>query len=131
MLEKIPWWVWAGGLAGVAYLIYKFGSKLPNPNTAISAVAQGIANIWLSLPVVGLGSAQSILGNAKLPDGTLVPLNSLVGSIRQDTNTPPNVYAGINGNIYQLAPSDAQGNYPATLLAPLPPLIQGATAGGW
>ena len=121
MGNKIPWWVWAAGLAGVGYVLYRFATQIPKAaSAATGAVAQGIANVWLSLPVVGLGSAQTILGNAKLPDGSLVPLNSLVGSIRQDTNNPPNVYANVGGNIYQLSPSDAQGNYPAALIGAAP-----------
>lgn len=118
-MGKLPWWVWAAGLAGAAYVVYKFATKIPAAaSAATNAVSQGIANVWLSLPLVGLGSSQSILGNAKLPDGTLVPLNSLVGGIRQDSNN--NVYANVNGNIYQLSPSDAQGNYPAALMGPAP-----------
>jgi hypothetical protein len=121
MSGKIPWWVWALGLGGVAYVVYRFATNIPAAaSAATSAVAQGIANAWLSLPLVGLGPAQSILGNAKLPDGTLVALNTLVGSIRQTNDTPPNVLANIDGNIYQLSPSDAQGNYPAALIGPAP-----------
>jgi hypothetical protein len=121
MGSKIPWWVWAVGVAGVGYVLYKLSTKVSTAVTAATgAVSQGIANVWLSLPVVGLGPSQTILGNAKLPDGTLVPLNSLVGSIRQDQNNPPNTYANVNGNIYQLSPSDAQGNYPAALVGPAP-----------
>lgn len=111
---KIPWWVVALGLAGV-YVYLQF-RKSPLP----SSVAQGIANIWLSLPFVGLPPAMQVLGNVALPDGTLVPLNSLKsGQIRTD-NTTGNVYANVGGNIYQLSPSDTQGNYPATLVGPAP-----------
>jgi hypothetical protein len=112
---KLPWWVWGIGLAGVGYVLYKFWHPV---STATSNLAQGIANIWLSLPLVGLGPQQTILGNARLPDGTLVPLNNLIGRLRQDSAR--NVYANISGTIYQLSPSDAQGNYPAALLGPAP-----------
>jgi hypothetical protein len=116
---KLPWWVWGIGIAGVGYLLYRFASKIPQAaSAATNAVSQGIANIWLSLPVVGLGSGQTILGNARLPDGTLVPLNNLIGRLRQDDTG--NTYANISGTIYQLSPSDAQGNYPAALLGPAP-----------
>lgn len=117
---KIPWWVWALGLGGVAYVIYKASTAVSSTvNSATSALAQGIANIWLSLPVIGMGPGVTVLGNARLPDGTLVPMESLVGKLRQSADESA-VFAPINGIIYQLAPSDAQGNYPATPLAPVP-----------
>lgn len=131
MFQKIPWWLWAAGLAGVGYVVYKLANKVPAAaSAAANALSQGIADVWLSLPVVGLGAAQQILGNAKLPDGTLVPLNNLIGNIRQDKSDPPNVYADISGSIYQLSPSDAQGNYPATFVSTAP-ILAGATPGGW
>lgn len=120
-MNKIPWWVWGLGVAGVGYILYRLANKVPQAvGAATSALAQGIANVWLSLPVVGFGPAITVLGNIKLPDGTLVPLNNLVGQIRQDNNTPPNTYANVSGTIYQLSPSDTQGNYPAALLGPAP-----------
>lgn len=122
-MNKVPWWVWGIGVAGVGYVLYRLVNKVPQAlNTATSAVAQGIANIWLSLPPAfgGMDSAITVAGNVKLPDGTLVPVNNLIRQIRQDYNTPPNVYANVNGTIYQLSPSDPQGNYPAALLGPAP-----------
>lgn len=132
-MNRLPWWVWAGGFAAVAYLLYKLANKVPQAvNAATGAVAQGIANIWLSLPYFGLSTGQTILGNLKLPDGTLVPLQSLVGggNLRQDPSNT-NVYANVNGAFYQLSPSDASGNYPATLIQQATTPIGGATAGGW
>lgn len=117
---KVPWWVWVLGLGGVGYLLYK---SLPPvaaaASAATNAVSTGIANIWLSLPYFGLGSNIQVLGSVILPDGTVVPLNTLAqGKIRQDQNS--NVYANVNGNIYQLSPSNSDGNYPATLVGAAP-----------
>lgn len=132
-MNRLPWWVWAGGLAAVAYLLYKVAKASQTVTAATGTVAQGIANVWLSLPYFGLGDGQTILGNLKLPDGTLIPLQSLVGggNLRQDPPPGTNTYANVNGAFYQLSPSDASGNYPATLIQPAPTPIGGATAGAW
>jgi hypothetical protein len=113
----IPWWVWAIGVGGVGYVVYKFWTGVPK-SAPVQAISSAIADIWLSLPLVGLPPAMQVLGNVKLPDGTLVPLNSLSsGQIRQSGS---NVLANVAGTIYQLSPSDAQGNYPAAVLGPAP-----------
>ncbi len=119
-MPKIPWWVWALGLGAIGYVLYKTVSKVPAVVTsATGAVAQGIADMWLSLPLVGLPANMTVLGSAQLPNGALVPLNSLQsGQIRNDPNS--NVLANINGMIYQLSPSNTQGNYPAVLIGPAP-----------
>lgn len=119
-MPKIPWWVWALGLGAVGYLLYKTVVKVPAAvNADTGAVSQGIADIWLSLPLVGLPANMQVLGSVQLPNGSLVPLSSLQsGQIRNDPNE--NVLADINGTIYQLSPSNAQGNYPATLIGPAP-----------
>jgi hypothetical protein len=117
--SRLPWWVWALGVGGVGYLLYKaWGGLSAAGSAATNAVSSAIANAWLSLPLVGLPPAMQVLGNVKLPDGTLVPLNSLSsGQIRQNSN---DVYANVSGTIYQLSPSDAQGNYPAAAIGPAP-----------
>lgn len=113
-----PWWVWALGVGGVGYLIYKMFYAPPTPGGLVDSVSSALANAWLSLPLVGLPPAMQVLGNVKLPDGSLVSLNSLSGGqIRQSGST---VLANVAGTIYSLAPSDAQGNYPATALGPAP-----------
>jgi hypothetical protein len=119
MSSRAPWWVWAIGIGGVGYVLYKlWGGFAQTANTATNAVSSAIANIWLSLPLVGLPANMQVLGNVKLPDGTLVPLNSLSsGQIRQQGST---VLANVSGTIYQLAPSDSQGNYPATSVGAAP-----------
>jgi len=120
MNARVPWWVWALGVTGIAYLVYK---TLTPVKSAVSSLASTIANIWLSLPIVGLPPAMKVLGNVSMPDGSLVPLSSLQsGQIRNwtDSSGNVNVLASVAGNIYQLAPSDANGNYPATLIGSAP-----------
>jgi len=118
MSSRAPWWIWAIGVGGVGYLIYKIFYAPPKPGGPVDVVSSAIANIWLSLPLIGLPPAMEVLGNVKLPDGTLVPLNTLSsGQIRQNGS---NVLANVAGMIYQLSPSDTQGNYPAALLGPAP-----------
>lgn len=124
MFDRLPWWVWALGVGGVGYLLYKQLSKVPAAvNAATGSVAQGIADLWLSLPFVSLPPSMTVLGNALLPDGSQVPLSSLQsGQIRSNTDSNGNlsVYANVRGTIYQLNPSNAQGNFPATLVGAAP-----------
>lgn len=119
-MSKIPWWAWAIGVGAVGYILYKTVSGVKKTaGSAVNAVSTAIADTWLSLPWVGLPPNMTVLGEVVLPDGTLVPMSQLQnGKIREDPND--NVLANINGNIYQLSPSDANGNYPATLLGPAP-----------
>lgn len=123
-MPKVPWWVWALGIGGVGYLLYKSFSGVASAASAGAAAAtnaasSGIASIWLSLPYLGLPAEMTVSGSVQLPDGSLVPLSSLQsGKIRQDASN--NVYANVSGTIYQLSPSNGQGNYPATLIGPAP-----------
>ena len=119
-MPKIPWWVWALGLGTIGYLLYKSMSGVATAANAVTgSVSQGIANVWLSLPLVGLPPNMTVLGSILLPNGNTVPLSSLQsGQIRNDANG--NVLANVSGQIYQLSPSNPQGNYPATLIGPAP-----------
>lgn len=123
-MPKVPWWVWALGIGGVGYILYKSFAGVASTvaagaAAATNAVSTGIADVWLSLPLVGLPAQMTVLGNVQLPSGTQVPLSSLQsGQIRTDANN--NVYANVSGMIYQLSPSNAQGNYPAILIGPAP-----------
>lgn len=113
-----PWWVWAIGVGGVGYLIYKIFYAPPKPGGPVDLVSSAIANLWLSLPLVGLPPSMQVLGSVQLPDGSLVALNTLSsGQIRQSGTS---VLANVAGMIYQLSPSNAQGNFPATLIGPAP-----------
>lgn len=119
-MPKIPWWVWAIAAGGVGYILYKSLSAVSTATgTVTNAVSSAIASAWESLPLVGLGPGITVLGNVVLPSGSLVPLSSLQsGQIRSDANN--NVYANVSGTIYQLSPSNAAGNFPATLIGPAP-----------
>ncbi len=118
MSSRAPWWIWAIGVGGVGYVIYKIFYAPPKPGGLTDTISSALANAWLSLPLVGLPPAMQVLGNVKLPDGTLVPLNSLSnGQIRQSGT---NVLANVSGTIYVLSPSDAQGNYPGAIVGPAP-----------
>jgi hypothetical protein len=119
-MPKLPWWVWALGIGGLGYILYKSVSGVAaTAASATSAVSSAIAQAWLSLPLFGLPAQMTVLGSVQLPNGALVPLSSLQsGQIRTDVSN--NVYANVSGTIYQLSPSNAQGNYPATLIGPAP-----------
>lgn len=119
MSSRVPWWVWALGVSGAGYLLYKmWGGLSAAGSAATNAASSAIANAWLSLPLVGLPPSMQVLGSVQLPDGTLVALNTLSnGQIRQ---SGANVLANVAGMIYQLSPSNAQGNYPAIALGPAP-----------
>lgn len=118
---KAPWWVWGLGLGIAGYALYALYKKIPKVPTPGQIASQVID--WLALPFINLPPAMQVLGNVALPNGSLIPLNTLQsGQIRQDnTQTPPAVYANVSGNIYQLAPSDANGNFPATYIQAAPP----------
>jgi hypothetical protein len=118
---KAPGWVWLLGIGAAGFGLYWLFKKLPKPPTP-SQIAQDIASIWLKLPWVGLPPDMVVLGNVKLPDGTLYPLKQLQsGQIREDkSQTPPAVLANVNGSIYQLSPSDSEGNYPGALVGAAP-----------
>jgi hypothetical protein len=124
-MPKIPWWVWALGLGGVGYLLYKSFSGAAaavgaGATVATNAVSSGVADLWLSLPLVGLPPQVTVLGSIQLPNGGLVPLSSLQPSQIRNGPDGTSVLANVSGNIYQLSPSNTQGNYPATLIGPAP-----------
>ena len=118
---KTPWWVWPVGIGIAGYALYVLFQKIPKLPTP-GQIASKLID-WLALPFINLPPAMQVLGNVVLPTGTMVPLNTLEnGQIRQDLNqSPPAVYANVSGSIYQLAPSDANGNYPAVYVQPAPP----------
>ena len=74
---------------------------------------------WYAMPQSMNTTQRLYFGSALLPSGSLVPLSTLQsGQIRQDANS--NVLANVSGSIYQLSPSNAQGNYPATFIGAAP-----------
>ena len=92
---------------GAAYLLYGlFTKQLPK---LTAPIAGGIADLWVSLTSA---PAMSVQGNVVLPSGQQIPLSSLAVK----TDTAGNVYVNINGAVYQLSPSDSEGNWPATFV---------------
>lgn len=92
--------------AGIAYLLYQ---TLGKGITALgTATGSAIANfyLWATLP-----PNMIVNGNVVMPDGSLVALAAT--DVRQNGNT---VVAEYLGHYYQLSPSDANGNWPATLI---------------
>ena len=92
----------------VAYAIYKI---LPFLQKGKDETSDTIAKWWLAL--FPNPPAMQVLGNVVFPDGTFVALANL-----QPPKSDPNgnVFVTYNGHYYQLSPSDANGNWPATLV---------------
>jgi hypothetical protein len=89
-----------------AYLLYRFyntASQVAAP--AANAIASFYT--WATLP-----ASMVVQGNMVFADGSTVPLAQV--DVRQNPNGSVN--AAYAGHIYQLAPSDANGNWPATLV---------------
>jgi hypothetical protein len=89
----------------VGYAAYKFLYSPKGPTqTAANIIADFIT--WATLP-----PAMTLNGNLVFADGSTVAL--------QDVDVRSNggmVVANYAGHYYQLAPSDASGNWPATLI---------------
>jgi hypothetical protein len=95
---------------GLYFLLTKGTAALASAvGTATQPLSSGIANFWVSLTQ---SPSMSTPGNALLPNGTKVPISSLpIG-----TDAYGNVFTNVGGGVYQLSPSDANGDYPATLV---------------
>jgi hypothetical protein len=100
-----------GLLGAIAYFVYSYFSSPNNPLTGTNSVASGAANLWLTL--FPLPPTMSVQGNLVLAAGSLVPISQ----VQIKTDSVDNVYALWSGHVYQLQPSDANGNWPATLVA--------------
>lgn len=90
----------------VGYLLWKV---VPALNKTTSTVADWIAQFyeWATFP-----PSMIPLGNIVLPTGQLVPLTDV--DVRQMPNGgTAALYAGV---VYQLSPSDNNGNWPASPL---------------
>jgi hypothetical protein len=92
-------------LGAGAYLLYRFYSTAQQVAAPLtSAIANFYA--WAALP-----PNMVVQGNLVFADGSTVPLASV--DVRQQGNV---VIANYAGHFYQLSPSDASGNWPATLV---------------
>jgi hypothetical protein len=101
-------------LAAGVFVVWQLWKGLSGLGQAAGAAAQstasGIASLWVSLtsgPSMG-----GVLGNVVFPDGRMSPLAGY--AVRTDAQG--NVYINTGGTVYQLQPSDAQGNWPAVLV---------------
>jgi hypothetical protein len=98
------------GLIGVAIWYVLKKGVLPGVRAVSDAVSWTIADFytWAVLERQNM----NLLGNIQLPDGTLIPLQTV--DVRQDPDGA--TIALYNGSLYQLYPSDANGNWPAVPL---------------
>lgn len=100
------------GAMGVAgYLLYKLFSK---GSDAVDKVSSAIADAWLRFRP--LPPAVQLLGNIKFPGNIMVPLQQLskAGAIKQGDDG--SVLVKYADHIWSIAPSNAYGNWPATLV---------------
>jgi hypothetical protein len=101
-----------GGVAAAIYIVYQIVSKLPSAAKSATAplanaIGSGIAKIVVGAPMAG------VLGDVVLPDGTDIgPLASF--GVGRDSDG--NVYIQSGGATYSIGQSDANGNWPATLV---------------
>lgn len=111
------------GLVGAAaYALYmllqqvgKIGSGVAGTvGQATNAATSAIANAWVSMTSTSMGG---VPGNVLFPDGNVVAL----AMTPVKTDAAGNVYVMEGGAMYQLGPSDTNGNWPATLMLNPPP----------
>jgi hypothetical protein len=103
--DAIPWILL--GVAG--YVLYQIANKLKTgTDKVVNWTANQIAQLWISR----LPPPIELLGNVKFPGNILVPLNQIKNDVRQDDEG--HVFVKYSGLFWQLSPSDANGNWPAT-----------------
>lgn len=94
---------------GIVYLLYQtLGKGIQKVGAAVGSGAGFVIADFYTWAVLE-GQNMNLQGNIVLPDGTLTPLQSA------DIRNAPNgtVAALVNGQVYQLLASDANGNWPA------------------
>jgi hypothetical protein len=111
---KVSDWVGLAILAGGGYVLYKLLSKVPQVTAPIS---DAIASAWVAATNAVNGSfTMQLLGSVVFPDGTSVPIAQLPGgAMRSDASG--NLQVLYNGHIWQLQPHNANGDFPASLVA--------------
>jgi hypothetical protein len=112
-----------GGLVLVGYVLYKvFGAVqataaaagvagkavIKGAQVVTAPVAAALATAWSAMTS---NPNISLLGNVLWPDGTSTPIASL--TVKSDTLGNVYVASPQNGLLFQLQPSDANGNWPA------------------
>jgi hypothetical protein len=109
-------WITIALVGAAAYALYlmlqqvgKIGSGVASAvGAATNATTSSIANAWVSMTTTNMGG---VLGNILFPDGNVIalaatPIKTLNGG----------VYVMEGGALYQLGQSDANGNWPASLV---------------
>lgn len=105
--ELAPWLLLAIG----GYVLYRVTSKAADTGKkAVDWTSSQIANLWLTM--FPLPPSMELLGNIIFPGNIKVPLQQLAGQVRQDRDG--NTFVNYAGMYWQLSPSDANGNWPAT-----------------
>ena len=98
-------------VGGLGFFLYRMLSQLPKiASDATDSASTAIANLWVTLTQQ---PPMTVLGSVVFPDSNTVAISSL--PIRSDG--AGNVYTQYNGHVYQLQPSNAQGNWPAIQVA--------------
>lgn len=101
-----------GLLGALAYLVYKgFNAASNAAHQATDAVAQKIVD-WFGLNPAPSTLYQDLLGNIVFPGNIIVPLSQFNGQVKTDASG--NVFVKYAGFVWQLAPSNEYGNWPAT-----------------
>lgn len=93
---------------GLYFLLTRGTAAVASATQPLSA---GIANFWTSLTQ---GASMTTPGNAVLPSGQQVPIANLPIA----TDAYGNVFTNYGGSVFQLSPSNSDGNYPATVVSP-------------
>jgi len=111
-----------GVAAGGIYLAYQLVSFLKDTGKQVADTAENVGKAiiapvadvlswwWMLDDPPGVGSG--LLGNVVFPNGAQSPLSSY--KIKQDKSG--SVYINAGSDVYQLQPSDANGNWPAVLV---------------
>ena len=120
-------------VSGVKATAAGVGAAYKGAQALAAPVANALAQAWLSMSP-SYNSSMAVSGNVLWPDGTTTPVSQL--SIKQDTLG--NVYVSDGqGVLFQLQPSNAQGNWPAVQITDPSQIGQdlstnfGVTGTGW
>lgn len=115
-----------GTLTLGAYLVYniiqgfkktaQFGQDIyKGLQTATMPISDAIAAAWIHMTGLSGGSSMKLLGNVLFPDGTYTP----IGQLTVKSDALGNVYVYQQGRLFQLQPSDINGDWPASEITDL------------
>ena len=113
--DSLKTWLYVALGAAAVYLIYQAISKVGAPlvnavGAGVNAVTSGAANAYVAMTAPP--AAQVTGGSVIMPDGSSFPSSNLT-SMGIQSSSPGSVTFQSGGQTYQLAPSDAGGNYSA------------------